>query len=116
MSREWYTDREWERIVGWGKVPKEYQKPEYIHNVHDFRDDMHYESWDKLVKKLQKSSGQHEKEEFDYKKKNPHESWDMFLVRKLRERRQHEETINERHSTNKVQRWYSKIFKWGRRK
>ncbi len=86
MSREWYTDREWERIVGWGKIPKEYQKPEYIH------------------------------EEFDYKKKNPHESWDMFLVRKLRERRQHEETINERHGTNKVQRWYSKIFKWGRRK
>ena len=54
MNREWYTDREWERIVGWGKVPKEYQKPEYIHEV------------------------------FDYKKKNPHESWDMFLVRKLR--------------------------------
>ena len=86
MSREWYTDREWERIVGWGKLPKEYQKPEYLY------------------------------EKFDYKKKNPHESWDMFLVRKLRERRQHEETINERHSTNKVQRWYSKIFKWVRRK
>ena len=86
MSREWYTDREWERIVGWGKVPKEYRKPEYIHEVFDYKDDMHYESWD------------------------------MFLVRKLRERRQHEETINERHSTNKVQRWYSKIFKWVRRK
>ena len=86
IMREWYTDREWERIVGWGKLPKEYQKPEYIH------------------------------EEFDYKKKNQLESWDMFLVRKLRERRQYEETINERHGTNKVQRWYSKIFKWGRRK
>ena len=84
--REWYTEREWERIGGWGKLPKEYQKPEYIH------------------------------EQFDYKDKNPHESGDMFLVRKLRERRQYEETINERHGTNKVQRWYSKIFKWGRRK
>ena len=28
--REWYTDKEWERIVGWGKLPKEYQKPEYL--------------------------------------------------------------------------------------
>ena len=54
IMREWYTDREWERIVGWGKLPKEYQKPEYLY------------------------------EKFDYKKKNPHESWHMFLVRKLR--------------------------------
>ena len=28
MSRQWYTQREWDRVVGWGKVPKEYNKPE----------------------------------------------------------------------------------------
>ncbi len=28
MSRSWYTQRAWDRIVGWGKVPKEYSKPE----------------------------------------------------------------------------------------
>ena len=28
MSRQWYTQREWDRVVGWGKVPKEYSKPE----------------------------------------------------------------------------------------
>ncbi len=28
MSRQWYTQREWDRVVGWGKVPKEYAKPE----------------------------------------------------------------------------------------
>jgi hypothetical protein len=27
-NRTWYTQREWDRIVGWGKVPKEYAKPE----------------------------------------------------------------------------------------
>ena len=47
--REWYTDREWERIVGWGKLPKEYRKPEYIHEVFDYKDDMHYESWDMFL-------------------------------------------------------------------
>ena len=26
-ERDWYTQREWDRVVGWGKVPKEYQKP-----------------------------------------------------------------------------------------
>ena len=26
MSRKWYTQREWDRVVGWGKVPKEYRK------------------------------------------------------------------------------------------
>jgi hypothetical protein len=25
-NRDWYTQREWDRVVGWGKVPKEYQK------------------------------------------------------------------------------------------
>ena len=28
MSRQWYTQREWDRVVGWGKVPKEYSKLE----------------------------------------------------------------------------------------
>lgn len=27
-DRDWYTQREWDRVVGWGKVPKEYQKPD----------------------------------------------------------------------------------------
>ena len=36
MSRDWYTEREWEKIVGWGKLPKEYQKPEYIHEEFDY--------------------------------------------------------------------------------
>ena len=28
MSRQWYTQQEWDRVVGWGKVPKEYSKLE----------------------------------------------------------------------------------------
>ena len=28
MPRTWYTQREWDRVVGWGKVPKGYAKPE----------------------------------------------------------------------------------------
>ena len=28
MAKTWYTQREWDRTVGWGKVPKEYAKPE----------------------------------------------------------------------------------------
>lgn len=28
MNRNWYTQREWDRTVGWGKVPQEYSKPE----------------------------------------------------------------------------------------
>ena len=28
MPRTWYTQREWDRVVGWGKVPKEYSKIE----------------------------------------------------------------------------------------
>ena len=27
MPRTWYTQQEWDRVVGWGKVPKEYVKP-----------------------------------------------------------------------------------------
>lgn len=27
-NRHWYTQREWDRVVGWGKVPTEYQKPD----------------------------------------------------------------------------------------
>ena len=33
MSEKGYTQREWDRAVGWGKVPDEYKKkpiPEYI--------------------------------------------------------------------------------------
>jgi len=25
--RHWYTQRDWDRAVGWGKVPPEYSKP-----------------------------------------------------------------------------------------
>ena len=28
MARTWYTQREWDRVVGWGKVPQEYVKLE----------------------------------------------------------------------------------------
>ena len=28
MPRTWYTQREWDRTVGWGEVPKESAKPE----------------------------------------------------------------------------------------
>ena len=28
MPKNWYTQREWDRLVGWGKVPKEYSKIE----------------------------------------------------------------------------------------
>ena len=28
MLRTWYTQQEWDRVVGWGRVPKEYSKPE----------------------------------------------------------------------------------------
>jgi hypothetical protein len=27
-DRNWYTDREWQRSVGWGTVPDEYKKPD----------------------------------------------------------------------------------------
>jgi len=44
MSEEGYTQREWDRTVGWGKVPDEYKKkpiPEYIgpEPVPDFDED-----------------------------------------------------------------------------
>jgi hypothetical protein len=28
VNRNWYTQREWDRVVGWGEVPQEYSKPE----------------------------------------------------------------------------------------
>ena len=28
MERETYTQREWDRVVGWGTVPEEYKTPE----------------------------------------------------------------------------------------
>ena len=28
MNKNKYTQREWDRVVGWGKVPQEYAKPE----------------------------------------------------------------------------------------
>ena len=28
LSIPWYTQREWDRVVGWGKVPQEYAKLE----------------------------------------------------------------------------------------
>ena len=28
MEKSWYSQREWDRVVGWGNVPTEYRKPE----------------------------------------------------------------------------------------
>ena len=30
MPKTWYTQRQWDRVVGWGKVPKEYNKPKSL--------------------------------------------------------------------------------------
>ena len=37
MVRKWYTQREWDRVVGWGKLPKEYAKPESEKDEHEDR-------------------------------------------------------------------------------
>ena len=37
MARKWYTQREWDRTVGWGEVPKEYAKPESEEDEHEDR-------------------------------------------------------------------------------
>ena len=36
MSKTWYTQRQWDRVVGWGKVPKEYNNEE--ENYDDYHD------------------------------------------------------------------------------
>tara|TARA_B100000929_G_C15372673_1_gene374958 strand:+ start:624 stop:767 length:144 start_codon:yes stop_codon:yes gene_type:complete len=28
MEKSWYSQREWDRVVGWGNVPVEYSKSE----------------------------------------------------------------------------------------
>ena len=37
MSRSGYTQRQWDRTVGWGEVPKEYAKPESEKDEHEDR-------------------------------------------------------------------------------
>ena len=37
MAKTWYTQREWDRTVGWGKVPKEYSKPESEEDEYEHR-------------------------------------------------------------------------------
>lgn len=37
MAKTWYTQRQWDRVVGWGKVPKEYSKPESEKDEHEDR-------------------------------------------------------------------------------
>jgi hypothetical protein len=60
MKRWWYTEDEWSKYIGWGKLPKKYAKP-----------------------KIEDGSSS-----FDYRDaKHRYESWDQFIVRKLRELR-----------------------------
>jgi len=61
-KRWWYTEQEWSKYIGWGKLPKKYAKPEEPEepdNKIGYRDENH-----------------------------PYESWDQFLVRKFREYRE----------------------------
>ena len=36
-KNDYYTQRDWDRVVGWGTVPKEYQYP-HLHNTDEYRD------------------------------------------------------------------------------
>lgn len=36
-KREYYTQRDWDRTIGWGKVPKEYQYP-HLRNTEEYND------------------------------------------------------------------------------
>ena len=64
MKRWWYTEDEWSKHIGWGKLPKKYAKPVKKSDLISFR------------------------EKFDYRDENHrYESWDQYLVRKLRELR-----------------------------
>ena len=36
-NRDWYTQREWDRTVGWGTVPEEYRKPKWA--LFDYREE-----------------------------------------------------------------------------
>ena len=56
MKRWWYTEDEWSKHIGWGKLPKKYAKPE---KNADYRDENHpNESWDQyLVRKLREWRG-----------------------------------------------------------
>ena len=56
MKRWWYTEDEWSKHIGWGKLPKKYAKPE---KKSDYRDENHpNESWDQyLVRKLREWRG-----------------------------------------------------------
>ena len=33
MDKKGYTQREWDRAVGWGKVPPEYQKRDILEEI-----------------------------------------------------------------------------------
>tara|TARA_B100000900_G_scaffold287585_2_gene246587 strand:- start:7311 stop:7478 length:168 start_codon:yes stop_codon:yes gene_type:complete len=36
-KREYYTQRDWDRVIGWGTVPKQYQYP-HLRNTDEYRD------------------------------------------------------------------------------
>ena len=59
-NRDWYTQREWDRTVGWGTVPEEYRKPKWA--LFDYREEDPYESWDMFcVRKLREQRQYREK-------------------------------------------------------
>ena len=65
--RWWYTEDEWSKHIGWGKLPKEYAKPEEEEEEEGWKPDP----------------------EFDYRDEDhPHESWDQYIVRKNQEIRE----------------------------
>ena len=51
MKRRWYTEDEWSKHIGWGKLPKEYAKPEKEESLStSIKDENHpYESWDQFL-------------------------------------------------------------------
>jgi hypothetical protein len=36
IKNDYYTQRDWDRVVGWGLVPKEYQYP-HLRNTDEYR-------------------------------------------------------------------------------
>ena len=36
IKNDYYTQRDWDRVVGWGTVPKEYQYP-HLRNTDEYR-------------------------------------------------------------------------------
>ena len=42
MGKSWYTQRAWDRIVGWGKVPKEYA---HETKLEEYKRKINYDVW-----------------------------------------------------------------------